>query len=338
MVESTGAATLEDVARAAGVSRATVSRVVRGEPGVSQKKAAVVQAAVDQLHYIPNRAARSLVTRRTDTIALIVPEPDQRIFSDPFFAQTVQAISSSLEDSDIQLVMAFADHAGSQQRLRPFLHDGHVDGAIVVSHHQIPGQIETFMRAPIPIVFIGRPAQSTSSLAWVDVDNREGGRLAARRMIESGVTRPAIITGTLDMVAAQDRLEGFRSELSAHDLEPVIVKGAFTSESGAVAGLELLPMIRSGRVDGVFASSDLMALSAMDVWRAEGVRVPEDVRVISFDDLDIAARTTPSLTSVTNPADQLAVVATKMLRDRLDGADTDQPVLLRTRLIVRASG
>ena len=161
-VARTGAVRLEDVARAAGVSRATASRVVRGDTRVSPQKVRAVQRAVKELNYRPNRAARSLVTRRTDTIALIVPEPDQRIFSDPFFSSVVQAVVSSLDDTDVQLVLAFADKEGHHQRLRPFLYDGHVDGAIVTSHHQIPGQVETFMHAPIPIVFIGRPEQSTS--------------------------------------------------------------------------------------------------------------------------------------------------------------------------------
>ena len=107
-VPRTGAVRLEDVARAAGVSRATASRVVRGDARVSPQKVRAVQRAVKELNYRPNRAARSLVTRRTDTIALIVPEPDQRIFSDPFFSSVVQAVVYSLDDTYVQLVLAFA--------------------------------------------------------------------------------------------------------------------------------------------------------------------------------------------------------------------------------------
>lgn len=337
-VEPGVAVTLEDVARAAGVSRATASRVVRGDHGVSEERARAVRSAVSSLGYVPNRAARSLVTRRTDTVALVVPEPDQRIFSDPFFAVTVQAVSQALEDTDIQLVMAFADRAGSHQRLRSFLHDGHVDGAIVASHHQIPGQIETFMRAPIPVVFIGRPAQSTSSLAWVDVDNREGGRIAARRLLEGGSRAPAIITGTLDMVAAQDRLEGFTQEMATVGITPRVVQGSFTHDSGARAGVDLAPLIREGAVDAVFASSDLMALGAMGVWRREGIRVPDDVSVVSFDDLEAGALADPALTSVTNPADRMGWEAARMLRERLAGGGVEGPVLLPAKLVPRVSG
>lgn len=331
-----GAVTLEDVARAAGVSRATASRVVRGDPGVSDVKSAAVRRAVASLRYVPNRAARALVTRRTDTVALIVPEPDQRIFSDPFFYLTIQTISRALGDTDIQLVMAFADRAGTHHRLRAFLCDGHVDGAIVVSHHQIPGQIETFMRAPIPVVFIGRPATATSSVSWVDVDNREGGRIAARRLHEAGRDRPAIITGTLDMVAAQDRLEGFTSEFEGWGTAVVRLDGDYTRESGARAARELAPLIRRGEVDGVFCCSDLMSRGALDAWHELGIAVPGDVALVSFDDID-AERTDPPLTTVDNPIAQMGAAAIRMLRDLMEGRQTQQPVQLPARLVERAS-
>ena len=336
-IEPSGAVTLEDVARAAGVSRATASRVVRGDAGVSPAKAQAVRSAVGLLGYVPNRAARSLVTRRTDTVAVVVPEPDRRIFSDPFFFLTIQAVSRSLESTDIQLVMAFADRAGSHHRLRSFLCDGHVDGAIVVSHHQIPGQIETFLRAPIPVVFIGRPAQATSAVAWVDVDNREGGRLAARRLLTRGCRKPAIITGKLDMVASLDRREGFGSVFADHGVDVVEVAGDFSRESGAAAARELAPLVRRGEVDGVFCCSDLMSGAVLQAWREEGLRVPEDVALVSFDDFAEAPRTDPPLTTVPNPVPEMARAATAMLRDLLEDVPTQQPVLLPARLVARAS-
>ena len=337
-VEPTGQATLEDVARVAGVSRATASRVVRGDAGVSGAKVDAVRAAVEALRYVPNRAARSLVTHRSDTIALIVPEPDVRVFSDPFFARIVQSITKSLEDTHIQLVMAFADRTGAHQRLRSFLANGHVDGAIVVSHHQIPGQIETFLRAMVPIVFIGRPANSTSAVNWVDVENREGGRKAARRIFERGARKIAIITGALDMVAAQDRLEGFISELALLGVTPRVVEGDFTSESGAHAGAQLVPLIEAGEVEAVFASSDMMAVAAMGVWRGRGIGVPDDVQVVSFDDSEAARQAEPPLTSLTNPVDTLGAGATRMLRDLMDHEDTERPLIIPTQLVERLSG
>lgn len=337
-VESSGAVTLEDVARAARVSRATASRVVRGDPGVSPAKAAAVRRAVSDLGYIPNRAARSLVTRRTDTVAVVVPEPDKRIFSDPFFYLTIQSLTRAVESTGIQLVMAFANDADGHRRMRSFLGDGHVDGAVVVSHHQIPGQIETFMQAPIPVVFIGRPMATTSAVSWVDVDNCEGARLAVRRLVEhDGCRRLAIITGILDMVAAQDRLEGFREEAARQGIDTVEVTGDYSLESGAAAGRELAPRIRSGEVDGVFCCSDLMSRGAMGAWRSEGLRVPDDVPLVSYDNIepDLAD---PPLTTVENPVAAMSQAAMSMLRDLMEGRETQQPVRLPARLVERVSG
>lgn len=331
-----GGVTLEDVARAASVSRATASRVVRGERGVSAERVQAVRRAVEDLGYVPNRAARSLVTRRTDTIALVVPEPEVRIFSDPFFALTVQAISRALEDASVQLVMAFADRLGGHGRLKGFLHDGHVDGAIVASHHNIHGQSEAFVEAPIPVVFIGRPLLARPTDAFVDVDNLEGGRLAARRLWETGRRHPAIITGTLDMVAAQDRREGFVSEWGSHGVEVVEAAGDYTRESGERAARELTPAIRAGRVDSVFCSSDLMSRGALAAWRELGVAVPGEVALVSFDNFR-AEETDPPLTTVDNPVADMGVAAVRMLRDLMEGHATQQPVRLAAHLVVRAS-
>lgn len=336
-VIGTGGVTLEDVARAASVSRATASRVVRGDAGVSADKVAEVRRAVEELGYVPNRAARSLVTRRTDTIALVVPEPEVRIFSDPFFALTVQAISRALEDTSVQMVMAFADRLGGHGKLKGFLHGGHVDGAIVASHHNIHGQSEAFVEAPIPVVFIGRPMLAEETDSFVDVDNLEGGRLAARRLWEQGRRHPAIITGTLDMVAAQDRREGFISEFRTLGVDVVEVAGDYTRESGVRAGRELEPRIRSGEVDGVFCSSDLMSRGALAAWGELGVSVPGDVSLVSFDNF-AADETDPPLTAVDNPVAGMGIAAVRMLRDLMEGRQTQQPVRLAAHLVVRVSG
>lgn len=141
-------------------------------------------AAVDQLGYRPNRAARSLATQHTDMVALIVPEPDARLFSDLFFSVIVNAVNREFEDTHLQLVLMLADRGCEDTKLRPFLYEGHVDGAIVTSHHQVPHQIQTLLNAPM--VFIGRPTQAPTFNSWVDVDNTESGRLGARRLIERG--------------------------------------------------------------------------------------------------------------------------------------------------------
>ncbi len=337
MSRKTGNITLEDVAAAAGVSRATASRVVRGDPGVGGEKIEAVKRAVKELGYVPNSAARMLVTHRTDTIALMIPEPDLLVFNDPFFARIAISISRALEKEDIQLVTAFADSANGSKRAARFLRDGRVDGAIIVSHHKIPEQIDAYLSAPIPVVFIGRPFIDDPPACWVDVDNVEGGRIAARRMLEAGIRHPAIITGPLDMVAAVDRLVGFREVLATEGIVPVEVEGRFTPASGETSAEELAPQIEAGAVDGVFASSDPMALAAMRVWKTRGIRVPEDVKVIGFDAIRAAGEFVPGLTTIENSAELLGAAAARMVQEIDAGTWDGKPVLLPARLVPRES-
>lgn len=337
MSRKTGSITLEDVARHAGVSRATASRVVRGDAGVADDKIEAVRRAVAELGYVPNSAARMLVTQRTDTVALMIPEPDLLVFTDPFFARIAISLSRVLAASDIQLVTAFADSANGSKRAAAFLRDGRVDGAIVVSHHRIPEQLDSYLSAPLPVVFIGRPFIEDPPPCWVDVDNLEGGRIAARRLIEAGVKRPAIITGPLDMVAASDRLLGFREVLSAQGMVPFEAEARFTPASGEAAADELAPLIAAGDIDGVFVSSDPMALAAMRVWKSHGIRIPEDLRVIGFDGTEAAAEGIPALTTIDNPAEEMGRAAARMLREMSDGTWNREPILLPTRLIARES-
>lgn len=332
---SPGRVTLEDVAGRAGVSRATASRVVRGNAGVSARKVRAVEAAVAALGYTPNTAARALVTHRMGMIAVIIPEPDELVFTDPFFARVIVAVSDLLDQWDLQLVMAFADLAGRGARTAAFLRSGAVDGAIVVSHHQFRGQIEAFVASPVPVVFIGRPVTAAPPASWVDSDNAGGGRLAAEHLLDGGVRRPAIITGPLDMVAAQDRLRGFREALADHGIEPVVLEGAFTAESGRAAGEALAPRIRSGSIDGVFAASDLMAMAAVEAWEEAGISVPDDVLLVSFDDSPAAERA--GLSSVTNSAELLGREAAVMLHNILDDAWDGEPVRRPVTLTVRGS-
>ena len=234
--------TLEQVAALAGVSRATVSRVVNGSPKVSPAVRAQVERAVAKLGYVPNRAARSLVTRRADSVALVVSEPHTRFFSEPFFAGMVRGVSAALAETGVQLLLLIAHDLPDRGRLERYVVGGHVDGVLLASLHgddPLPGTLE---RAGVPAVLVGRPA-GTGPASYVDADNRGGARQAVDHLARRGRRRIATIAGPQDMGVGQDRLDGYRDGLRAAGLDggdDLVEAGDFTEEAGAAAMGRLL--------------------------------------------------------------------------------------------------
>ena len=330
------APTLETVAAEAGVSRATVSRVINGSPKVSPEVRALVEAAVARLGYVPNRAARSLVTRRTDSVALVVSEPETKVFTAPLLAAMVRSLGQALGDADIQLIlmMVRADH--ERARLTGYLLGGHVDGVILMSLHE-GDQLPRILRdSGIPVV---QSARSNSvPLPFVDVDNVHGARLAVRHLVAIGRRRIATIAGPADMVAGVDRLDGFRAELAVNSLpDHRVAFGDFSQSSGEQAMTALLANYPD--LDAVFCASDLMAAGALRALRRHDRRIPEDVALVGYDDLDVALLTEPPLSTVSQPVEDMAHAMVEMLLAQIAGRTSDpEPVILPTRLVLRASG
>ncbi|MFF8035745.1 MULTISPECIES: LacI family DNA-binding transcriptional regulator [unclassified Streptomyces] len=345
MTETVPRPTLEAVAARAGVSRATVSRVVNGSDGVRESLAERVRRAVEELGYVPNQAARSLVTKRHDAVAVIVAEPETRVFSDPFFARQLRGISKELTAHDNQLVLLLTEDRDDHVRVGRYLAGGHVDGALVFSLHIDDPLPELIQRAGLPTVFGGRPDWSggRGGVVYVDSDNRGGARDAVRHLLGLGRSRIAHITGALDQTSAVDRLDGFRDVMV--DTDPrLVVQGDFTPAGGEAAMRELLD--RCPGLDAVFAANDVTAAGALRVLREHGRRVPEDVAVVGFDDmLPIAEQTEPPLTTVRQDIEEMGRLMARLLLRGLDrtvareenvgGAPSS--VILPTTLIRRAS-
>ncbi|MGW2119064.1 LacI family DNA-binding transcriptional regulator, partial [Streptomyces zhihengii] len=331
--------TLEAVAARAGVSRATASRVVNGGAGVRAPLVDKVRRAVEELGYVPNHAARSLVTRRNGAVAVIIAEPEFRIFSDPFFEQQVRGISRELTAHDAQLVLLWVEGPGDHDRIARYLGGGHVDGALAFSLHnddELPALID---RARIPTVFGGRSlAGQALGVPYVDCDNRGGAREAVRHLVSLGRRNIAHIAGPRDLMAALDRVDGYHDVLIGAD-PALTAQGDFTVESGARAMAELLE--RRPDVDGVFVSNDLMASGALRTLRERGVRVPEDVAVVGFDDMaSVVTSTEPELTSVHQDIEGMGRLMVKLLMRLLDGSGGPAPasVITPTALVRRGGG
>ncbi|MCU1411729.1 MAG: transcriptional regulator, LacI family [Rhodoglobus sp.] len=330
------APTLEAVAAAAGVSRSTVSRVVNGSSHVRPDVVTAVNAAIDELNYIPNRAARSLANRQTMAIALVVPEDTNRFFGDPFFAEIVQGITQGLEDSDYVLNLQLASPSSPSEKTIRYLLGGNVDGAIVVSHHS-GDDFFTTLDATIPVVFGGRPYHpELHRNNYVDVDNAAGAAMGTQYLIDHGRRRIATIAGPANMQAAIDRAEGWATAMrEAGHPDDLLEYGDFTLASGAAAMRALLD--REPKLDAVFVASDLMAAGAISLLRDRGLAVPGDVAVVGFDDSSAATSGEIPLTTVHQPSREMGAEMARMLLALLSGEATERERVMPTRMVVRAS-
>ncbi|MFD8306942.1 LacI family DNA-binding transcriptional regulator [Streptomyces sp. NPDC059690] len=341
------APTLEDVAREAGVSRATVSRVVNGIRNVDPEIQDLVRRAIERTGYAPNRAARSLVTRRAETVALVVSGAGDttdagqnafaaRVFADPFFGRVVAGVVGFLRPRSLHPVLMFAESAEARDEVLTYLRQGRADGALVVSTHADDPLPALLADARLPAVLFARPSPPVP-LSYVDLAHRDGARLAAEHLLGRGCRRLATICGPLDVPASQERLAGFRDALARHGHPYVpVAEGGFTLDSGVAAMSELLESHPG--TDGVFAANDLMAQGACQVLRERGRRVPEDVAVVGFDDSSVAVTCRPQLTTVRQPVEEMAAEMARLLDEHIHGVRTDATsVVFEPELVVRES-
>jgi DNA-binding LacI/PurR family transcriptional regulator len=337
--------TLDDVARRSGVSRSTASRAINGEPGVRATVAERVHKAVAELGYVPNQAARRLVTRRSNAIAVVVAEPQNHLFVDPFFDRRLRGIRQELALHGAQPVLLLVEEPDDYPRVGTFLAGGHVDGALLFALRADDPLPEMVDRLGLPAVVGGHPATGSGDrghgYVYVDADNRGGAREAVRHLRSLGRERVATITGPLDQAAAIDRLAGYRDVLLESPAE-LIAEGDFTMRGGSEAMAALLD--RCPELDAVFVASDLMASGALRVLRERGRRTPEDVAVVGFDNLvPIAEATDPPLTTVHQDIEEMGRLMARVLFRRTSSTPGEgggyplTSVITPTRLVLRNS-
>ncbi|MBY8342367.1 LacI family transcriptional regulator [Streptomyces spinosirectus] len=341
---SGGRPTLEEVAARAGVGRGTVSRVINGSPRVSESTRAAVEAAVAELGYVPNTAARALAANRTDSIALVVPEPETRFFAEPYFSDMLRGVGAELSDTEMQLLLIFAGSDRERRRLAQYLAAHRVDGVLLVSVHADDPLPDMLAQLEIPAVISG-PRSAAETLTSVDSDNYGGGRSAVEHLIGRGRRKIAHITGRLDVYGAQRRVDGYRDALrdAGHKADDDLLEpGDFTEEGGRRAMETLLS--RCPDLDAVFAGSDVMAAGARQILRKQGRRIPDDVALVGYDDSAIARHMDPPLTSVRQPIEEMGRRMIDLLiteiADRRPPASHDverRQMVLATELVARTS-
>ncbi|MFD6419996.1 LacI family DNA-binding transcriptional regulator [Streptomyces sp. NPDC060194] len=330
--------TIKTVAARAGVGRTTVSRVLNGSPLVSDRAREAVEAAIAELGFVPSSVARGLVTSRTNAIALVIPESESRLGSEPYFSAVIRGVSTGLAATQTHLQLVLVRDKADLDRLTESVVARRVDGVLLVSVHRgdpLPGLLEEM---GLPTVLAGRRSEE-ETLSHARSDNLGGATAAVRHLMDRGRERIATITGPLDMEVGRSRLQGWREALTDAGRSPaeqLVAQADFTEEGGhgAMAGL----LDRVPDLDAVFVASDVMAAGALVALRERGRRVPDDVAVVGFDDSIIARHTSPPLTSVRQPVEELgAEIARILLAELADPSAERTRTLLPTSLVVRES-
>ena len=333
--------TMDDVAAVAGVSRGTVSRALRGGDKVSAAAMRAIHAAIKQTGYVVNRHARSLASRRSETVALVLCAPPARLGEDPSFNILLFGCVQALSEHGITASLSVVSGDAEFTKIREQLAGAHVDGALVIAAHPIASLAEELAAGGIPTVACGsvpcrshRRPDPQQSLSLVSTDDQEGARSLVRYLRGSGRRTIATIAGPASTACGAARLAGWQDEVGADASPHLVATGDYTRASGHAAMVELLQ--RAPDLDAVFVASDLMAAGALAALHAAGRRVPDDVAVGGFEDSAVAITVQPTLTTGRRP---LARISTEMVRLLLGQIDGDPPaeVVFPTDLVLRES-
>ncbi|MCP3768312.1 MULTISPECIES: LacI family DNA-binding transcriptional regulator [Streptomyces] len=329
--------TIHDVAREAGVSRGTVSRVLNGGHYVSPSAAEAVNAAIRRTGYVVNRHARSLITGRSDSVGFLLTEPQERFFEDPNFNVLLRGCTQALAAHDIPLLLMIAGTQAERRRIVRYITAGHVDGVLLVSSHSGDPVAEELRAAGVPLVACGKPIGLGSKVSYVAADDRDGARDMVRHLLGLGRRRVGVVTGPLDTPGGVERLAGYKEVLAEAGIgidERLIVSGDYSRASGE-AGAERL-LAGAPDMDAVFVASDLMAQGVLAALHRAGRRVPQDVAVGGFDDSQAAVATSPGLTTIRQPWDRISSEMVRVLLAQVGGEDP-ATVILPTELVRRES-
>lgn len=331
--------TIKDVARLAGVSPSTVSRVLANHPKISPATARRVREAMEQLGYVPNAAAKSLVSQTTHTLGIILPRAAEELFVNPFFPEVLRGISVQAQQAGYDLLLASGSTEREEREAVTRLVLGRrVDGVLLLCSRTGDPLIPFLREQRFPFVLIGR-AEDEEGVVSVDNDNVRAAYDATRHLLEKGHRRIAFISGPQTFVVSQDRLAGYRAALEEAGLSvrpEWVIEAPFLQEGGYLALDRLLHMPE--RPTALVVTDDIIAIGLLRGLHQYGWRVPDDLALVSFNNVALAELTTPPLTTVDIDIYRLGTTATSLLLRCIAGeALSPMRVIVPHRLIVRES-
>jgi len=326
--------TIHDVAAEAGVSFGTVSRVINNDVHVKKETRERVLDVVEKLNYVANRQARSLAGGKTNSIGVLVPD-----LGTGYIGEIIRGIDAELSLADLDLILYTTHRTPTKEaNYVANLASGMVDGLLLVLPRQPQDLVKTMQQRRFPFVLIDHQGTGQDCPA-VGAMNWSGGYNATEYLISLGHKRIGFITGSMDLGCAVDRLAGYRSALKTNHIpedEALIYEGNFDQPDGYVGASALLDLTHPPTA--IFASNDVMAMGVMDAVRNRGLRVPEDISVVGFDDIPQASLVRPALTTINQPLEKMGRVATQVLLSMLENPEKETTrIELPTQLVIRDS-
>jgi LacI family transcriptional regulator len=324
--------TIKDVAKMANVSVASVSRALNGHTGVTAETQQRIREVAARLRYVPHSAARSLITRRTQTIGALLPD-----LHDAFFSELIRGIDLAARTRGLHLLLSSShgDAAEAATALRAM--QGRVDGLLVMSPHADASFLDDNLPI-LPTVLMNTNVRGGRCTSF-DVDNYGGAQAMVRHLVETGRERIVFIAGPVANHDVQERERGYRDALAAHSRADTaqVLAGGFTEESGYRAAMQVVAM--SPRPDAVFAANDMMALGCLAAFAEAGLKVPEDIAVAGFDDIPLARYVSPGLTTVRVRIADLGTAAMEELAAMIEAGDEAGTAshIVSTEVVVRSS-
>ncbi|MWV43040.1 LacI family DNA-binding transcriptional regulator [Paenibacillus sp. HJL G12] len=309
-------ATIRDVAKHAGVSVATVSRVINETGYVHEDTRKKVETAIKELHYTPNEVARSLYKRKSRLIGLLLPD-----ITNPFFPELARGVEDEMQENDFRIIFGNSDENMKKEKeyIQTFVQNN-VVGVIASTNHP---DTDTYRKMNIPVVFLDRTADNRPS---VFADGREGGRIAAHEMIARGSRQITVMQGPKHIRPAQDRYQGAVDVLSKEGIPfNVIMTSSFSFTEAGTWAKELFE--QHPYTDGVIASNDIVATAVLHEALRLGKKVPEDVQIIGFDDIPLSSLLTPSLTTIRQPAYDMGRAAAQLLMQLIENENIDHKTI-----------
>lgn len=329
--------TLEDIAKQAGVSRSTASRVVNNNPNVSNSVRMKVQGVILETGYHPHAAARSLASHRSWMIGLVLPRTVSTFFTDPYFPRLTQGVAQACNQHNYTLALFLLDTKEDEKRIFPLIsRRGQLDGILLQTAPMEDILIDKLVSSDFPVVIAGRPFKA-NGISYIDVDNINAAHNAVCHLIQLGYKRIGTITGWMNSTVGIDRKAGYLQAITEQGWkvqEKLIIESDFTENGGYLAMQQLLPL----KPDAIFAASDTMAIGAIRAVRDAGLSVPQDIAFVGFDDLPVASLSDFSLTTVRQPIIQFGAKAVDTLIDLIEnGIKPSRRIIMDTELVIRDS-